>query len=105
MREAYAKVAPRPDDWPRLVAKMAKLATDFKGYPPTDIRSVRAPTLVMTGDADFVRLEHTVELSRLTRGQLAVLPGANHFSYLMERPDRLVGMISAFLDAPMPNTG
>src|SRR5258705_11800555 len=23
MREAYAKVAPRPEDWPRLVAKMA----------------------------------------------------------------------------------
>ena len=102
MREAYAKVAPRPADWPRLVAKMARLATDFKGYAPTDIRSVNAPTLVMTGDADIVRLEHTVELSRLlTRGQLAVLPGANHFSYLMESPNWLLAMISAFLDAPV----
>ena len=102
MREAYAKVAPRPADWPRLVAKMARLATDFKGYAPTDIRSVNAPTLVMTGDADIVRLEHTVELSRLlTRGQLAVLPRANHFSYLMESPNWLLAMISAFLDAPV----
>jgi pimeloyl-ACP methyl ester carboxylesterase len=103
MREAYAKVAPRPEDWPRLVAKMARLATNFKGYAPTDIGSVRAATLVMAGDADVVRLEHTVELSRLTRGQLAVLPGANHFSYLLERPDWLLAMISTFLDAPVPD--
>jgi pimeloyl-ACP methyl ester carboxylesterase len=103
LREAYAKVAPRPEDWPRLVAKMARLAADFKGYAPADIRSVNAPTLVITGDADIVRLEHTVELSRLlTRGQLAVLPGANHFSYLMERPDWLLAMMSTFLDAPVP---
>jgi pimeloyl-ACP methyl ester carboxylesterase len=82
---------------------MAKLATDFKGYAPMDIRSINAPTLVMTGDADIVRLEHTLELFHLlTRSQLAVLPGANHFSYLMERPDWLLAMISAFLDAPAP---
>jgi pimeloyl-ACP methyl ester carboxylesterase/uncharacterized protein YndB with AHSA1/START domain len=103
IREAYEKVAPRPEDWPRLVAKMARLATDFKGYAPTDLRSVNAPTLVMTGDADVVRLEHTVELARLTRGQLAVLPGANHFSYLIERPDWLLAMISTFLDTPAPD--
>jgi pimeloyl-ACP methyl ester carboxylesterase len=102
MREAYAKVAPRPEDWPRLVAKWARLATDGRDSPPTDVRSVKAPTLVMAGDADIVRLEHTVELSRLTGGQLAVLPGANHVSYLIEGREWLVAMISEFLDAPLP---
>ena len=51
---------------------------------------------------DVVRLEHTVELSRLTRGQLAVLPGTNHVSYLIERPAWLLEMIVTFLDAPVP---
>ena len=105
MRDAYAKVAPRPEDWPRLVAKMARLAGDFHGYAPTDIRSVNAPTLVIAGDADIVRVEHTLELFRmLRRSQLAVLPGASHFSYLMERPDWLLEMIRAFLDGSIANT-
>ena len=56
----------------------------------------------MAADADVVRLEHTVELSRLTRGQLAVLPGTNHVSYLFERPAWLLEMIVTFLDAPVP---
>jgi pimeloyl-ACP methyl ester carboxylesterase len=98
MREAYVKVAPRPEDWPRLIAKMAELATSFQGYTPADIHSVNAETLVIAGDADVVRLEHTLELFRmLAHGQLAVLPRANHFSYLMEHPDWLLAMISAFL--------
>jgi len=51
------------------------------------IRAIKAPTLLIIGDSDFVRPEHTVELFRLLRSgvagdlaclprsQLAVLPG------------------------------
>ena len=50
-----------------------------------------APTLIVLGDADGIRLEHAVELFRLRGGgamgditglpaaQLAVLPGTTHF--------------------------
>jgi pimeloyl-ACP methyl ester carboxylesterase len=103
--DAYSKVAPHPEDWPTLVAKMAQLALAFKGWSSTDIRSISAPTLVIAADRDIVRIEHTVELFRmLPHGQLAVLPGTNHFSYLLERPEQLLSMISAFLDAPVPKT-
>ena len=98
LRDAYSKVAPHPEDWPTLVAKMAQLASAFKGWPSADIRSISAPTLVIAADRDIVRIEHTVELFRmLPQAQLAVLPGTNHFSYLLERPERLLSMISAFL--------
>jgi hypothetical protein len=68
--------------------------------------------LLIIGDADIVRPEHTVELFRLLgggvmgdlvglpRAQLAVLPGTTH-NTLVERASWLLSMISTFLDARM----
>jgi len=70
--------------------------------------------LLIIGDSDIVRPEHTVELFRLLgggvavdltglpRAQLAVLPGTTHVT-LMERTSWLVSMVIAFLDTPMPD--
>ena len=67
----------------------------------------------MIGDSDIIRPEHAVELFRLLGGgvsgdavgllhsQLAVLPGTTHVT-LIERADWLRLMMTAFLDAPMP---
>jgi pimeloyl-ACP methyl ester carboxylesterase len=102
LRDAYVRVAPRPEDWPRLVAKVAELGVQFKGWRPEDIRAIEAPALVMIGDADIVRPEHAVEMFRLLpHAQLAVLPGTDHIA-LVERVDWVLSMIAAFLDAPMP---
>jgi pimeloyl-ACP methyl ester carboxylesterase len=85
-------------------------------WPPETIQSIKAPTLVMIGDSDVVRPEHAVEMFRLLGGgvagdvaglpnsQLAVLPGTTHVT-LVERADWLLSMITAFLDAPMPEAG
>jgi len=101
-REAYARTAPDPKQWPTLVAKVVKLLLEFKGWRPGDIRSIRAPVLVMIGDADIVRPEHAVQMFRLLpHAQLAVLPGSDHF-LPMQRSDWAVPMIEAFLNAPMP---
>jgi pimeloyl-ACP methyl ester carboxylesterase len=102
LREAYEAVAPRPGDWPTLVAKVKRLGAEFAGWRPEDIRAIEAPTLVIIGDSDIVRPEHAVELFRLlSHAQLAVLPGIDHVA-LVERADWLLSMIAAFLDAPMP---
>jgi catechol 2,3-dioxygenase-like lactoylglutathione lyase family enzyme len=79
-REGYAKVAPDPAQWPVLVAKIAKMLPESKGFRAEEIKSIQAPTMVMLGDADIVRPEHAVEMYRLLRhGQLAVLPSSTHF--------------------------
>lgn len=102
LRDAYTRVAPRPEDWPTLVAKVARLGVEFQGWRPEDIRSIEAPTLVMIGDADIVRPEHAVELFRLLpHAQLAVLPGTDH-GMRLDQPEWLLSMLTAFLDAPMP---
>jgi pimeloyl-ACP methyl ester carboxylesterase len=113
-QEAYASVAPNPEDWPTLLAKVQELDRDFQGWSPEAISSIEAPTLVIVGDADIVRPEHAVEMLRLLgggtpgdlagglpRSQLAVLPGTTHVT-LVDRADWLTSMITPFLDAPMP---
>lgn len=106
--EAYVKVAPHPDAWPALVAKVLELDRTFAGWPPEDIRAVNTPTLLMIGDSDIVRPEHTVEMFRLLGGgvigdiaglpasQLAVLPGTSHVG-LLDRVEWLQSMIFEFL--------
>jgi hypothetical protein len=42
------------------------------------------------------------DLAGLPSSQLAVLPGTTHVT-LVDRADWLISMITAFLDAPMPD--
>jgi pimeloyl-ACP methyl ester carboxylesterase len=116
--QEYLRIAPNPGDFPKLVEKLKELDTTSFSWPEEDIRAIPAPTLIVLGDSDGVRLEHAVEFFRLRGGgvmgdlagmptsQLAVLPGTSHFvppgSGLLDRADWLVAMIPPFLDAPMP---
>jgi pimeloyl-ACP methyl ester carboxylesterase len=118
IEEAYLRTAPNPDDFPNLVTKLKRLDMEPFAWPKEDIRGIEAPTLLIIGDSDAIRLEHAVEMFRLLGGgvmgdlaglpksQLAVLPGTVHFfpsgSGLMDRADWLVSMIGRFLDAPIP---
>ncbi len=111
--ETYVEIAPNPDDFPTLVEKLKQLdMTPFEW----DIRGVEAPTFIIVGDSDAIRLEHAVEMFRLLGGgvmgdmaglpnsRLAVIPATTHFvppgSGMLDRADLLAPMISEFLDAP-----
>jgi pimeloyl-ACP methyl ester carboxylesterase len=118
--EEYTRVAPHPDDFPTLVAKLKQLDMEPFAWPKEDIRGIEAPTLLIIGDSDGTRLEHAVEIFRLLGGgvfgdivglpksQLAVLPGTTHFVppgfAVLDRADWLASMIGRFLDAPIPET-
>jgi pimeloyl-ACP methyl ester carboxylesterase len=118
IEEDYLRTAPNPDDFPTLVAKLKQLDMEPFAWPPEDIQGISAPTLIIVGDSDAIRLEHAVELFRLLGGgvmgdlsglpksQLAVLPGTTHFvppgNGVLDRADWLLSMIPPFLDAPMP---
>jgi pimeloyl-ACP methyl ester carboxylesterase len=118
IEEAYQRTAPNPGDFPKLVEKLKRLDTTPFAWPEEEIRAIAAPTLIVVGDSDGVRLEHAVEFFKLLGGgvmgdlaglpqsQLAVLPGTTHFvppgHGLLDRADWLLGMIPAFLDAPVP---
>jgi pimeloyl-ACP methyl ester carboxylesterase len=111
-QEAYVEVAPDPESWPTLLAKVKDLDRTFEGWSPEAISSIEAPALIIVGDADIVRPEHAVEMLRLLgggvpgdlaglpRSRLAVLPGTTHVT-ILGRADWLTSMITEFLDAPI----
>ncbi len=121
IEEEYLRLAPNPEDFPTLVAKLKRLDMEPFAWSQEDIRGIAAPTLIIVGDSDVVRLEHAVEMFRLLGGgvmgdlaglpksQLAVLPGTTHFippgSGVLDRADWLLSMIEAFLDAPEGQRG
>src|SRR6266487_4723273 len=111
-QQEYASIAPHPEHWHRLVAKITDFDRATIGWPREAIASAKAPTLLIIGDSDIVRPEHVVEMFRLLgggvvgdlvglpRSQLAVLPGTTHVM-LMDRVEWLLSMMTTFLDALM----
>src|SRR5262249_22948001 len=106
---AYCRVAPDPRAWISLVKKVNQLDRSGEpSWPRERLAALHRPTLLIIGDADVVRPEHTVEMFRLLGGgvplgsaeqpqvQLAVLPGTSHEG-MLERTDWLSSMILKFL--------
>lgn len=115
MHAAYVSVAPDPAGWARLADKTRRLLGQDYDWSPA-VAALRAPALVVVGDADSVRPAHALELFALLgggradgdaagvpRSQLAVLPGTTHSS-LPTRVDLLLPIVGPFLDAPLPGS-
>jgi pimeloyl-ACP methyl ester carboxylesterase len=67
--------------------------------PTADLARIAAPTLVMAGDDDVTRFEHTFELyDTIPEAQLAVIPGASHVVPL-EKSDLVNQLVLDFLAA------
>lgn len=97
-KEAYKKVAPDPEYWPRFWEKVIQIHWD--GFSREELASIQAPVLVALGDHDFVRLEHAVETFRLIpNAELAVIPDAGHFALFSEQ-ERIIPLIESFLKRP-----
>src|SRR5256712_13190997 len=67
MYQLYASIAPRPEDWPRLLGKIGetmKREFDFS----KEVAAIKAATLVVAGDADIFPPAHAGEGFRLLGG-------------------------------------
>jgi pimeloyl-ACP methyl ester carboxylesterase len=111
--QVYSHSAPRPQDWPTLLAKLGDLLR--KKYDWTkEVASIEAPTMLVFADADAVRPEHVIEFFQLLGGgkrdggvdrsgisnaRLAILPGLTHYD-IFSSPS-LVPTVTQFLDGPM----
>ncbi len=98
LKEPYDRMAPDPKRWPVLVTKIKNMGINFKGYSAAEVKSIKAPTLIMLGDHDGVRPEHAVEMWRLIpKAQLAIYPGGDHF-ILFSSPDKILATLMPFLE-------
>jgi pimeloyl-ACP methyl ester carboxylesterase len=94
MYQLYASIAPRPEDWPRLLQKIGESMKGDFDYS-REFARIKAPTMIVAGDADLFPPSHAVELFGLLGGgkrdggwdgsgrsnaRLAILPGVTHYA-------------------------
>jgi len=96
MYQLYQRVAPRPEDFPRLLDKLGQwMAKDFDYRE--EVRGLHVPTLIVAADADMAPPSHYVEVFKLLDGglrdggwmgegrpkgghALAIIPGLTHYN-------------------------
>lgn len=108
LKDAFLRVNPDARQLRTMHDKDAARMRSFEDVPDDLVRSVVAPTLIVLGDRDIVKVEHAVELSRLIPGaRLLILPGG-HGDYLGEAvmtqedtryPELTAALIEEFLGA------
>jgi pimeloyl-ACP methyl ester carboxylesterase len=111
--DEYQRIAPKPEDFPKLFAKKTAMDQQLKDIPDETIAALKSPTLIVLGDSDLPTVEHAARMYRLLGGgrfgdtpaglpnsQLAVIPGASHVS-IAGRANILVPIVTEFLDRPV----
>ncbi|ABR60625.1 alpha/beta fold hydrolase [Sinorhizobium medicae] len=111
--EDYRKLAANPDGFPELVRKLIALEKEPMAWEP-EVKALKTPVLIITGDADVATLEHSVALFRLLGGgvmgdmgkplpasRLAVLPATSHTA-VISQPDLLHAFVEPFLQGKTP---
>jgi len=92
----YEAVAPDPANLFPFLERLQPVVHDF-AWTPAEIQSITAPTFLVIGDRDFVRLDHAAEMLDLFPDcRLAVLPATLH-TEVMQRTDELRALLHPFL--------
>lgn len=111
MYQLYARIAPRPEDWPRFLTKLGELSR--KDYDwSKEVAAIKLPTLLVFGDSDAVRTAHAMQFFELLGGgqrdggwdgsgmsdaRFAILPRMTHYTILSS--PTLVSFVTTFLDS------
>jgi pimeloyl-ACP methyl ester carboxylesterase len=94
---SYAAVAPRPQDFSRLLDRMGELMRTPYDWSE-DVKKLQMPVMLIYGDSDMIRPEHIVRFYQLLGGglrdagwmrehmpknRLAILPDLTHYEAFM----------------------
>ena len=97
MYTSYVAVAPRPQDFPRLLDGMGELMRQPYDWTE-DVKKLQMPVMLIYGDADMIRPDHIVRVYQLLGGglrdagwmrenmsknRLAILPDLTHYEVFM----------------------
>ena len=110
MYKSYVAVAPKPDDFPRLLQAIGDFMRGHYDYS-ADVKKLTMPTLLVFGDGDMYRPEHIVEFyqllggglrdagwqrENLSKNRLAIIPDQTHYDIFFS--PKLVDAALPFLD-------
>lgn len=101
-RDFYKKIAPAPDHWPVFFAKLMHMWRSEPNYTTDDLAKITAPVLVMAGETDSIRREHTEAMAKaIPNSSLRIIEAATHFAPL-EKPDEFNQAMLKFFEVGAP---
>jgi pimeloyl-ACP methyl ester carboxylesterase len=110
MYKTYKAVAPKVDDFPRLLDAMGSLMSQKYDWS-ADVAKLKMPVMLVFGDADMIRPEHQIKFYQLLggglkdagwnrenmpRNRLAILPDVTHYEAFAS--PRMAETVLPFLD-------
>jgi pimeloyl-ACP methyl ester carboxylesterase len=100
------------DEIDNLVLDTLKVTTNFNtrrlysliAYQPDitekDLQKIKCPVLIMSGDRDAIRLEHSIKIfNNIANSNFFVMPGATHYG-TVEKPELFNLVLLDFLNRP-----
>ncbi len=98
IRADYDRLSPDgPAHAEVVLEKLARLWREEPKIVPASLATITAPTMIMAGDHDSIRIEHTVGIAAaVPASQLCIVPGASHM-VMMERPGLVNQIVREFL--------
>ena len=96
MYQSYVAVAPKPDEFPRLLQAIGDFMRKDYDYS-ADVPKLKMPVMLVFGDGDMYRPEHMIKFyqvlggglqdagwmrENLSQNRLAILPNATHYDIL-----------------------
>lgn len=77
--EKYQRMNPQPDRWIKFWEDNQKMWAREIKVPDEKLAGIRIPVLIIRGDRDLIRLDHSIEIFRsLQNGQLCIYPNVGH---------------------------
>lgn len=96
----YWLLAKNPAYWPVIYRKVNGMWRTEPNYSLDDLGHIKAPTLIMAGEFDFIKREHTAQLAKaIPRSREIIVKGATH-AVPTDKPDVVNQIILDFLEAP-----
>lgn len=109
-KEAFLNINPDTNALHKMYERDVARMQSFKDITDEQMKSIKAPAFIISGDQDVTTLEHLGAMHRiLTNSKIAVLPGI-HGEYIGELTTpqdaafiaSTVAMINKFLASPLP---
>jgi len=86
--------------------KLHQLMLDYPNIPFSRLSEIKAPVLIMVGDRDIIKHEHTLRIfQNIPNSHLCIIPGTTHGAR-WEKKDLFLNLMDDFFDKPftMPDT-
>lgn len=95
--DPHLKLTPQKDKWKKFINDFSKMCSNPVIVPENKLQKISGRVLIIQGDNDIVKPEHSFQLHNSIKGsQLCIVPAASHF-ILYERPELFNLIVTEFL--------